>query len=99
VGGTVRAHTTNGGIDARLVGSGWNGQGLELRTTNGGITITLPANFNARLTASTVHGGVDTDFPLTVQGRIGRRIDATLGSGGPTVSLNTTNGGIDIRRR
>ena len=99
VGGTVNAHTTNGGINARLVGSGWNGQGLDLRTTNGGIQLTLPANFNARLTANTVHGGVDTDFPITVQGRIGRRIDATLGTGGPPVSLSTTNGGIEIRRR
>ena len=99
VGGTVRANTTNGGIDARLVGSGWSGERLELQTTNGGITLTLPANFNARLTANTVHGGVDTDFPVTLQGRIGRRIDATLGSGGPPVSLTTTNGGIEIRRR
>jgi DUF4097 and DUF4098 domain-containing protein YvlB len=99
IGGTVRAHTTNGGIDARLVGSGWSGEGLDLETTNGGISLTVPANFNARLTASTVHGGLDTDFPMTVQGRIGRRVDATLGSGGPPVSLETTNGGIEIRRR
>lgn len=99
VGGTVRAHTTNGGIAARLAGSGWSGTGLELRTTNGGIDLALPASFNARLTASTVHGGVDSDFPVTVQGRIGRRVDATLGSGGPPISLTTTNGGIEIHRR
>ena len=99
VGGTVRAHTTNGGIGARLVGSGWSGSGLEMRTTNGGIDLSLPPGFNARLTASTVHGGIDSDFPITVQGRIGRRIDATLGNGGPPITLTTTNGGIEIRRR
>ena len=98
VAGEVRGETTNGGINVALAGSGWSGEGLDLRTTNGGINLSLPANFNARLVASTVHGGVETDFPITVQGRIGRRVDAVLGSGGPMVSLTTTNGGIRIRR-
>ena len=96
--GDVRAHTTNGGVDVRLAERGWSGEGLELRTTNGGIALSLPADFSGHLVANTVHGGVDTDFPVTVQGRIGRRIDAVIGRGGPTVSLTTTNGGIHIRR-
>jgi hypothetical protein len=98
VGGSVRAHTTNGGVDVRLAGARWVGEGLELRTTNGGIKLAVPDGFGAQLTASTVHGGINTDFPLTVQGRIGRRVEAEIGDGGPPVRLSTTNGGIDIRR-
>jgi DUF4097 and DUF4098 domain-containing protein YvlB len=96
--GDVRARTTNGGLHVELEGRTWNGQGLDLATTNGGIDLAVPDDFSAHLVASTVHGGVDTDFPVTVQGRIGRRIDAVLGNGGPTVNLTTTNGGIRIRR-
>jgi DUF4097 and DUF4098 domain-containing protein YvlB len=98
VAGDVRAHTTNGGVSVRLAGGRWMGKGLELRTTNGGITLGVPASFSAHLVASTVHGGLDTDFPITVQGRVGRRVETDLGGGGPTVSLETTNGGIRIRR-
>lgn len=99
VAGDVRAHTVNGGVNVELAGNGWSGDGLDLRTTNGGIALAVPANFSARLVASTVHGNVSTDFPVTVQGRIGRRLEAVLGNGGPTVSLATTNGGIRIRQR
>ena len=96
VSGTVRGSTTNGGIDVTLTGERWQGEELQLGTTNGGITLRVPSNFNARLVASTVHGDIDTDFPLTIQGRVGRRVEGTLGSGGPTVRLTTTNGGIRL---
>lgn len=98
VGGRVRGQTTNGGLDVRLAGERWTGEGLELRTTNGAISLSVPANFAADLSASTVHGGIQIDFPITVQGRIGRNVDGEIGGGGPPVRLSTTNGGIDIRR-
>ncbi len=48
--------------------------------------MTLPDGYNAELTAETTNGGLDVDFPITVQGRISsvnHRISTTLGSGGP----------------
>ena len=99
VGGDVHAETTNGGVEVRLAGDRWAGDGLELETTNGSISLTVPDGFAADLRASTVHGGIDVDFPVTVQGRIGRSVEAQLGAGGPPVRLATTNGGIEIRRR
>lgn len=99
VSGSVRAHTTNGGIEIRLAGSTWRGSGLDAETTNGGIELAVPDGFAAHLEAETVHGDVHTDFPITVQGRIGKELSADLNGGGPTVRLETTNGGISIRRR
>lgn len=98
VGGDVRGRTRNGGITLRVAGAQWNGRGIDLQTTNGGVTAILPERFNGRLETSTVNGGFDIDFPVTLQGRIGRSISATLGSGGPLVRLVTTNGGVRIRR-
>jgi hypothetical protein len=39
------------------------------------------------------------DFPVRVQGRLGRDLSTDLGSGGPTIRAKTTNGGVTVRRR
>lgn len=96
VGGDVRAETTNGGVSARLTGNTWRGRGLDLRTTNGGVRLAIPRNYNARLQTGTTNGGLTVDFPITVQGRFGRHFETQLGSGGPLVRAITTNGGVRI---
>jgi len=98
VAGNVRGRTTNGGIEATLAGDTWEGAGLDLRTTNGGVRLRLPEDYSARLETSTVHGGIVVDFPVTVQGRIGREFSTTLGKGGPLVRVATTNGGVRVSR-
>ncbi|HUX32430.1 MAG TPA: DUF4097 family beta strand repeat-containing protein [Gemmatimonadaceae bacterium] len=97
VGGDVRAETTNGGVSATLTGATWQGGGLDLRTTNGGVTLAIPRDYNARLEIGTTNGGLDIDFPITVQGRLGRRINTTLGKGGPLIRATTVNGGVRVR--
>ena len=98
VAGNVRGRTTNGGVDASLTGDTWEGTGLDLKTTNGGVRLRVPEDYSARLETGTVHGGIDIDFPVTVQGRIGREFSTTLGDGGPLVQVATTNGGVRITR-
>jgi hypothetical protein len=39
------------------------------------------------------------DFPITVQGMIGKRVTTQLGSGGPLVRVVTTNGGVRVSER
>ena len=99
VGGDIRAETTNGGVNARLAGNTWKGRGLDLRTTNGGVNVSIPRGYNARLETGTVNGGMTVDFPITVRGRIGRRVETQLGSGGPLVRAITTNGGVKISQQ
>jgi hypothetical protein len=99
VGGNVHAHTTNGGVVASLSGSSWQGQELDLQTTNGGATLYLPRGYNARLETGTTNGGMNVDFPITVSGSLTRRITTQLGSGGPLVRVVTTNGGVHIAER
>jgi hypothetical protein len=95
-GGSVDAATTNGGIVAEL----WELSGvddLSLRTTNGGIRLSLPADAGAELSAHTTNGSIETDLPLRIHGRLHRtRIEGTLNSGGPQLDLSTTNGSIRI---
>jgi hypothetical protein len=102
ISGDVRGRTVNGGLTVTLDGQRWNGTGLDVETTNGGVRMTLPDGYNANLSAETTNGGLDIDFPVTVQGRlsaVNRRITTTLGSGGPPIHVRTVNGGVTIARR
>ena len=98
VNGDVVAETTNGGLHVALDGDRWEGRGLDAVTTNGGVHLSVPNGYSARLETGTVNGGVDIDFPVTVQGRLGRRITTDLGRGGSLIRVMTTNGGVSIRR-
>jgi DUF4097 and DUF4098 domain-containing protein YvlB len=98
VGGAVRGSTTNGGLVVELTGDHWEGETLDVRTTNGGIVLSVPENYSANLQTGTVNGGIVVDFPVTVQGKINKELAVNLGSGGATVKAMTTNGGVRVKR-
>lgn len=98
VGGTVRGSTTNGGLIVDLTGDRWDGESLDVRTTNGGVVMTVPDNYSANIQTGTVNGRVDVDFPVTVQGNITKQLSFNLGQGGASVRAMTTNGGVRIQR-
>ena len=96
--GSVEGHTTNGGVDLELTQDHWEGDKCDVSTTNGGVTIMIPANYSAHLETGTVNGGVRVGFPVTIQGEINRQIAVDLGSGGNLVRATTTNGGVTVER-
>jgi hypothetical protein len=105
VGGRVQGQTRNGGLHVDLSGEEWEGEGLDLRTTNGGVHLSIPSEYNARLETGTVNGGVHSDLPVTdgqIRGRRGHRtggrIETDLGRGGRLLHLETTNGGLHVGR-
>ncbi len=100
VGGSGRIHgeTVNGGVRVELTGDAWQGEGVDLRTTNGGVRIAVPDGYSAELETGTVNGSMRLDFPVTVQGRVHRRIRTELGNGGPLIRAITTNGGVTVTR-
>ena len=99
VGGEVHARTQNGSLNVQLTGSGWEGSGLDAETQNGSVRLMVPERFAAQLETGTVNGSIHTDFPITVQGRISRRMSLPLNGGGKTIRALTTNGTVRISRR
>jgi hypothetical protein len=100
----VRLGSTSGDIvfDGAIDAAGR----YELQTHSGDVDLTLPANTGAQLTVSTYSGGIESDFPLTLdpglQGGAGSRGKAftfTLGRGGPRITAETFSGDITIRSR
>ena len=98
LGGDVHGHTTNGGLTIELAGDRWDGRGMDVATTNGGVKMAVPPNYSAHLETATVNGGVQVDFPVTVQGRMSKEFSFDVGSGGATIKAVTTNGGVKINR-
>ena len=101
VGGHLEGRTTNGGLHVTLSGTEWEGEGLDVVTTNGGVHLEIPDGYNARLSTGTVNGGVHSDLPVTTgrrRGHSGARIETDLGHGGPLLRLQTTNGGLHVSR-
>jgi hypothetical protein len=96
--GTVHGETKNGGVNIELMGDRWDGGELNAKTTNGGVSLKVPANYNARFEASTVNGGISMDFPVVVNGKIGRDLATNIGAGGSLIHVTTTNGGVSVKR-
>lgn len=104
VAGRIRGETVNGGVHVELSGAHWNGEGLDLQTVNGGVTLAVPDSYNATIKAKTVHGGINSDFSGAniTKGQWGggpNTMDLSLGSGGAQIKLETVNGGVRVQRR
>lgn len=75
---------------------------VELQTSNGDVTLAVPASASAQLMAQTQAGSINVqDVPfasrrLTPQGA-GARFEAQLGAGNAMVDLQTENGSITLR--
>jgi DUF4097 and DUF4098 domain-containing protein YvlB len=90
-----RGSTTNGSVSLALAGIGEDGVSCE--TTNGRIDVTLPTGLNARISARVTNGAIRaTGLTMAVSEQSRRRLEATLGAGGPAINLETTNGAIEL---
>jgi hypothetical protein len=91
----VRLETTNGGIELTM--DSLQDNEVRASTTNGGITVKLPARIGARVHARTSHSAIHTDFDVNREDPSSKHsLDGVIGSGGPTVSLTSTNGSIRL---
>lgn len=96
LGGQVTGSVINGSISIVLGGSQWEGEGLDVRSTNGSIRWQVPAGYSAQVQLSTSTGSLHTSLPVaTTSGH--KEVLATLGQGGALLKASTINGSIDFR--
>ncbi len=90
---TLEITSDNADITARNVAGAH-----VLTSKNGDVSYTFPKGADAELRITTTYGGIDLGFPVMVEGSIGKRLETTIGDGGPTVQLTSKNGNINVDR-
>lgn len=97
--GDVKGETKNGGLHVDLAGSRYEGNQFDVRTQNGGVQLSVPSNFSARIQSETVNGVIHSDFPLPPsEDKRPKKVDLTLGSGGALIHVSTINGGVNLKK-
>lgn len=116
VSGEVKIRATNGRIRGTRLRNGavveaTNGQvtldfaelgtqGIRCDTTNGAITVTVPRNVNADLSARVTNGTIQAnDIDVAAYEDSRRRLEGSIGDGGTPIDLRTRNGRIRINGR
>jgi DUF4097 and DUF4098 domain-containing protein YvlB len=95
--GTIEASTSGGTVTAHI--SKQPKGRCYLNTSGGSIKVYLADDIGVDLDASTSGGHVETDFPVTVSGRISKRsLKAEVNDGGPEMVLRTSGGSIYLRK-
>ncbi|HXG34510.1 MAG TPA: DUF4097 family beta strand repeat-containing protein [Bryobacteraceae bacterium] len=90
----LRAVSSNGSIELELPEVS---TGVHVYTSNGAITLRLPASISAEVRATTSNSTITTEFDLRVRGPMSKtRLEGTIGNGGPVLDLKTSNGAIRL---
>jgi hypothetical protein len=93
VAGTMRLTTSNGAITVQNAG----GAEIHAHTSNGSIEIGVPAGLNANLSARTSNGQIHSDVEVLTNYMGANFLEGKIGSGGPALDLQTSNGWIYLR--
>lgn len=101
----LEASVVNGGIDIEIDSPLDATDGIDLTTVNGGVTLALPSESKATITARAVNGGVRASDDLNLareeessERESRRRLSGTMNGGGARVNVSTTNGGVRLSR-
>lgn len=95
----VDAAVTNGGVEIEIANA-TSGGSIDLEAVNGGVSLSLPRESKADITARCVNGGISINgLDLEIIGEQTRRkVQGKLNGGGTRVTLETTNGGVRVSR-
>jgi DUF4097 and DUF4098 domain-containing protein YvlB len=95
---SVNANSVSGDVEVSI--QEFTGRGdLTFQSVSGDITLDLPRQLDADLSMSTVSGGINSDFAMTLgDGRTDRRnVRARIGNGGRRLDFSTVSGSVKLR--
>ncbi len=73
-------------------------QDVHARSVSGSVVVGLPDRIGARVHMSSVSGHVESAFPMTVRGHVGRVMEGTIGDGAGRLDLSTVSGSVELQR-
>jgi hypothetical protein len=97
----VRIRTADGIVSVRAGDGSVMTDAWEIRTGDGGVTIQLPATFDADLNASCTDGSVSVDrLRFAAAAEVSRRlVRGKIGAGGHLLDVRTADGSIHVRNQ
>jgi DUF4097 and DUF4098 domain-containing protein YvlB len=91
----VRLESSNGHIELTMDAA----REVHADTSNSSIIVRMPNSAGATLRAHTSNASITSDFDVAVHGTLSKhRLEGTIGTGGPLLDLETSNGGIKLLR-
>lgn len=95
--GEVSVYSASGDCAVQYRGKN---RGLDIRTSSGDISLTIPEGFAAKIDCTTGSGVITTGFPsATVFAKSATKYEAALNGGGGEITLRTQSGLIDAAAR
>jgi DUF4097 and DUF4098 domain-containing protein YvlB len=94
---SVKASSVSGNVDVSI--DALTGPGsLKFTSVSGNVTAELPKVLDADVTMRSVSGNLDSDFALTLNGRMSRHsLEARIGKGGRELEVHTVSGNVRLR--
>jgi hypothetical protein len=92
---TVRVDVGSGSVDVAL---SREAKDVYVDTGSGSVTLRVPESIGADVDFSTGSGDIDSDLPITIQGRGRGSLKGRIGDGAAHITVSTGSGGIRIRR-
>jgi DUF4097 and DUF4098 domain-containing protein YvlB len=95
---SIRAKTISGGIECET--DIQPGGRYYFDVLSGGITLRLPASAAFEIEAETFSGSIQTDFAVTMSGRLSpKELRGTVGAGGAALRIKSFSGTVEIRKK
>jgi len=89
--------TSDGRIEVEALPGSMIGQGWNLKTGDGHVTLSLPEKFAADVVLHTGDGRITLDMPVTVEGKYeSNSVRGKLNGGGAVLSIHTGDGSIRL---
>jgi hypothetical protein len=96
-GGRVEASSSGGGVTVRFVTG--NSSGGVVSSSGGPVRVEIDPAAHMSIDASASGGSVDSDVPVTVQGKVANdSLRGEMNGGGPLLRLRSSGGGVRIAR-
>jgi len=94
---SIKATSVSGNVSVGI--DAFTGDGpLTFTSVSGNVTAELPKGTDADVSMRSVSGSLDSDFPLTLNGRVNRHsLEARIGRGGRELSVHTVSGDVRLR--
>ena len=95
----LNVKTGDGSVNTHVLGGSKMSADWTLRTGDGSVDISLPADFQANIDATTGDGHISLGLPLTVEGTFSRsEVRGKMNGGGPTLTIHTGDGSIRLSK-